>query len=137
MFRVIYTLACSGRNLAWRTAVRLDRKSCDVHTRCFWVGTQIGWFGILGHLVFLQFFIAFQFSGTIRGGPRGVNFKILNENPQLVVHYVKGLWVRSDYQGRSYGLFNFSFFHVLPPIEEAPKMGNSYRLLVCASNRSH
>jgi hypothetical protein len=29
------------------------------------------------------------------------------------------------------------FHHVLAPTGEAPKMGNSYRLVIYASNRSH
>jgi hypothetical protein len=37
----------------------------------------------------------FQFFGYIRGGPRGINFKILNGNPLLVIHHIKGLKKRS------------------------------------------
>ncbi|KAI5752170.1 hypothetical protein M8J77_014521 [Diaphorina citri] len=41
MLRVIYTLACSGRNLAWRTAVRLDRKSETLTTYLMKVKTEV------------------------------------------------------------------------------------------------
>ncbi|KAI5739348.1 hypothetical protein M8J77_018148 [Diaphorina citri] len=36
MLRVIYTLACSGQNLAWRTAVRLDTMSVSERSEGEW-----------------------------------------------------------------------------------------------------
>jgi hypothetical protein len=39
--------------------------------------------------------IFFLYGGPSRGGPRVTNFKILNENPLLVIHQIIGLKERS------------------------------------------